>query len=221
MAGLYVQREAVAHTPARRVPGILAQDPLLAGYLGGEQSAPAVEIHSHVDFRPAYIDYAVRNGLPRERAVARALFVHAFTDRDTDIIHLDRERGDPGTIVHEALHLHSSRSFIEQVHPNVNEGATEYFTRRVCATASIERGEGSYPSEFGAVRLLVDATSPEALALAYFRNDTSQLEAALEARRAGLWIDWLIAMTRGTARANALLGGDTAENDADAAASTG
>lgn len=123
------------------------------------------------------------NGHTQEQAAAQALFVSGFTDLDTGVVRLNRDRGDPGTLAQQALHLRSSRTFVESVHRKVNEGITEFFTRRVCAAAQVARGTDSYPQEHAAV------------------------EAALEARRPGLWLDWRIAMTRRISDAIALLDG--------------
>lgn len=205
VAGLIVQRR-VAHTAAARVPRILASDPVVAAHAGqGGGPAPTVRVHALAAFRREYVAYAVRNGQGEREAAAHATFVSGFTDLDAGVVHLNRDRGDPGTLVHEALHLRSSRAFVESVHRKVNEGITEFFTRRVCAAARVARGSDSYPQEHAAIERLVQLSSPEAVATAYFTNRDAALDAALEARRPGLWLDWRIAMTRRISDANALL----------------
>lgn len=201
---LGVQRQLAAHTPARRVPAILNAEPSVAAYIDDDMAAPTVRLHSLDDFRAAYVAYALRNGQTREQAEAKVLLVAAFSDHSAQVIHLNRQSGDPGTIVHEALHLNSSRSFIESVHPRFNEGATEFFTRRVCGASQIPRS-GSYEAQLGAIELLVQHSSERALAEAYFNDDKSLLSSALDGERDGLWLDWLIAMTQSVPRANRLL----------------
>jgi hypothetical protein len=188
---LVVQRKAVAHTPAAKVPGLLAAEPLLAPYVGkGGGKALKVKVLKRPDLAKAYIAYAIKQGIPAEEARAKAPITAAFTDLDTGQIYLDRDRGDPGTIVHEGLHLRSSREFVQGVHQKINEGTTELFTRKVCAQAKIERTQDDYVNWMLAVEKLVTKSSIEALALAYFRNDTSKLQDDLEQVRPGLWTDW-------------------------------
>lgn len=204
VAQLVIQRTPVAHTPAKKVPGILAADPLVAGYVGKEGGgALTVKVHPRAEFQAAYLAYAKRKGVID--AKARVGVTAAFTDVDKGVIHLDRDRGDPGTIVHEALHLRSSKAWIEEEHPKINEGTTELFTRRVCKESKIERSEDSYPEYLGAMEQLVSHSSVEALAAAYFRNDTKGLEADIEAVRPGLWTDWKITIAKSVIAANALL----------------
>ena len=121
------------------------------------------------------------------------------------MIHLNGDKGDAGTIVHEALHLHSDRTWISDQHWKVNEGATEFFTRRVCDAAKVGRSDDAYPEVLGALRLLVTFSSVEALAAAYFKNETKQLQSDLEAVRPGLWTDWRITIIKSIKAANALL----------------
>lgn len=188
---LVVQRKAVAHTPAAKVPALLAAEPLLAPYVGkGGGKALKVKVLKRPDLAKAYIAYALKQGIPPEEAQAKAAITAAFTDLDTGQIYLDRDRGDPGTIVHEGLHLRSSRDFVQGVHQKINEGTTELFTRKVCEKAKIERTQDDYVNWMLAVEKLVTKSSIEALALAYFRNDTSKLHDDLEQIRPGLWTDW-------------------------------
>ena len=69
-------------------------------------------------------------------------------------IHLREDRGDPATTVHEAMHLYSSPEFFE-LGVNVNEGATEYFTRKLCDEHDVPRGD-YYSDEYKAVKALVE-----------------------------------------------------------------
>lgn len=188
---LVLQRKAVAHTKAAKVPGILAAEPVVMPYVGkGGGKALKVRVLTRPELAKAYIAYALKQGIPPQEAQAKAGITAAFTDLETGQIYLDRSRGDPGTIVHEALHLRSSKAFVQGVHQKVNEGTTELFTRKVCEKAGIERTQDDYVNWMTAIEKLVTKSSIEALAMAYFRNDTTQLEADLERIRPGLWTDW-------------------------------
>ena len=179
------KRDPVAHTDAKKVPGILAADPLVAGYVGKEGGGPYnVKVHDEQTFTKIYVAYAKKKGVEPQVGVT-----NAFTDLDTGTIYVNQERGDPGTVVHEALHAKSSTAFVEEHHQKINEGATELFTRRVCEKSDIKRGD-NYENWMAAVQKLVSKSSIEALAAAYFRNDTKKLEADLEKIKPGLWLDW-------------------------------
>lgn len=205
VTGLILQRRA-NHTAAARVPRILATEPLVAGYAGeGGGPRPTVRVHAPAAFRRAYIAHAVGQGRTPEEAANHAPFVTAYTDLATGVVHLNRDRGDPGTVVHEALHLRSSRAFVASVHTKVNEGMTELFTRRVCAAAQLERNPNNYIQEHAAVERLVQLSSPEAVAAVYFTNQDGAIRSALDAHREGLWVDWQIAMIRSMSAATALL----------------
>jgi hypothetical protein len=202
---LVVQRKAgVAHTPAKKVPGLLAADDVLAPYVGkGGGAALKVKVHGRDDFKKAFLDYAAKKQVAN--AQGQVGVTAAFTDLEAGVIHLDKDRGDPGTIVHEALHLRSSRTWVEDHHSKVNEGTTELFTRRVCAAAGITRGADSYPEHLGAIEKLLTKTSIEALAKAYFTNDASALEKDLDGIRSGFWLEWQATISQSITKANALV----------------
>ena len=207
VTSVMVQRKAkVAHTPAAKVPALLAADPLIAPYVGtGGGKALKVKVLTRPQLATAYIAYAKKQGIPESQARIDAGLTAAFTNLETGQIYLDRERGDPGTIVHEALHLRSSKAFVQGVHKKVNEGTTELFTRRICEKAGIERTQDEYVPFMDAVEKLVSKSSLVALALAYFRNDTSQLKADLERIRPGLWTDWQIEIIKSASGSIAFL----------------
>ena len=198
-----VQRKSATDTAPAKVPGFLALDPVVANYVGKEGGgALKVETHSGPDLKALYLAYAKKHDVDTR---SQETFVNGFTDLDTNVIHLNRDKGDAGTIVHEALHLHSDRQWISDQHWKVNEGATEFFTRRVCDAAKVDRSDDAYPEVLGALRLLVTFSSVEALAAAYFKNETKQLQSDLEAVRPGLWTDWRITIIKSIKAANALL----------------
>ena len=142
--------------------------------------------------------------MDQKEAEGKAGVTNAFTDMDAGIIHLDEARGDPGTSIHEALHLHSSKAWVEGHHTKINEGITELFTRRVCEKSKVERG-GDYQEHLNAVEALLQHTTVEALAQAFFKNDTSAVEADLATLSPNLWTDWQIAMAKSMSGATLML----------------
>ena len=105
---IVVQRKSATDTAPAKVPGFLALDPVVANYVGKEGGgALKVETHSGPDLKALYLAYAKKHDVDTR---SQETFVNGFTDLDTNVIHLNRDKGDAGTIVHEALHLHSDRS---------------------------------------------------------------------------------------------------------------
>jgi hypothetical protein len=115
---------------------------------------------------------------------------------DQGEIHVHERRGDNGTIVHEAMHLFSSTSFVNKVDFNVNEGATEVFARKLCEENSIPRA--GYPDQHRSVKKLVGVTSEALLADAYFNNNLQPLKDKVDdAKSKGTWDKWLAFMIAG------------------------
>jgi hypothetical protein len=74
---------------------------------------------------------------------------------------------------------------------NVNEGVTEFFTRKMGPAVGVERDDNSYLREFTSATHLVAAATEEVVAAAYFEGDMSALEQKIESRGAGTWRQWL------------------------------
>ena len=72
------------------------------------------------------------------RRWSSAKTVNAFADGTQ--IHVNERRGEPATTVHESMHLFSADAWLPAVGFNANEGATEYFTKKLCAENKMTRG---------------------------------------------------------------------------------
>jgi hypothetical protein len=161
-----------------------------------------VHIEAPADFVESYVRYALTRtnsatGRPftEEEARERAQRVNAF--RDGSEIYINRERGEPGTTIHESMHLFADPSWLSRVKKNVNEGTAELFTKKLCAERGITRGN-FYPDEHGSVRKLADAVTENVLAAAYFQGAIAALEAAFDGPRgAGTFNTWLGHMIAG------------------------
>ena len=135
--------------------------------------------------------------------------VNAFQD-DPDI-HVNEERGEAATTVHEAMHLFTHGTFLGKVGFNVNEGTTEFFTKKLCAeqTPAIPRGD-FYPDQYKSVKKLVAYTSEDMVAAAYFNGKLAELEAEVDRKAgtsgAGTYAKWVGYMKQSKyAEADALL----------------
>jgi hypothetical protein len=205
---IVVQRKAADWTPtAAQIPGVLMKEPTVASHLpdkGG--AAPTIKVLPRDEFTAAFRAYAKQIGDKSVEEKFTWLHVDAFTNLETNVIYLDGDHPEPGTRVHESLHVHSDRQWISRVAPGTNEGATEFFTRRVCDQAGVARKTTHFPAQVDAIQRLVDHSSVEALAAAYFDHDFTQLKLDLDKISVGLWQKWDDEMATGKVdTANALL----------------
>ncbi len=87
----------------------------------------------------------------------------------------------PGTVVHELLHYHSHYHFRANFSAVLNEGVTEFFTRKVMKLGSGARtnmmGEGDiYAKEYAMIKaLLVNGCVVDRLSPAYFLGDLTAI----------------------------------------------
>ena len=106
---------------------------------------------------------------------ARGSRVNAVTDLTARQIHVHERRGEAATTVHESIHLFQDSGWLGAVGYNVNEGATEVFTKKLCAENAITRGN-YYPDQYAAVKKLADRVGEKALADAYFNGKVGALK---------------------------------------------
>ena len=119
-----------------------------------------------VAFQKAFIDSEIRDRREEQARgneklwakQAELLFLksnpNGFRDREDIYVRVDR-RGF-GTEIHEAIHRYSSRSVLENIGFNFNEGVTEYFTR-IITDNWIERGD-EYYFQLGMITDLVEGS---------------------------------------------------------------
>jgi hypothetical protein len=118
---------------------------------------------------------------------------NAFVDVNQPQRHIwiHRDRGGPGTAIHEGFHKYSSsalRDAMINAHKgggsdvsNLDEGLTEYFTRLTIRLGGYGFPRSSYPSQYKAVTKLEAAVGEAVLASAYFDGDVRGLETAFQA----------------------------------------
>jgi len=102
--------------------------------------------------------------------------INGFVD-STGRVWVERNSGNPGTIIHEGIHKYSNGATLSQLGFYINEGITEYFTRVICKDLDVDRG--NYDSQYAVVKKLVaNVASEDILAKAYFDGDIDGLKAA-------------------------------------------
>lgn len=87
---------------------------------------------------------------------------------------IHREKGEPGTMIHEAIHIYSD-GILEATHHELNEGITEYFTRFVCSQLPNPIQRSTYQEQYSCVKSLTRVITEANLAAVYFNGDMSAL----------------------------------------------
>jgi hypothetical protein len=161
----------------------------------------AMKIDSEADFEKAWVEYAIRSVNPQtdrnfsEEEAKKFLVikgVRAFQDEDRREVHIRKERADLGTQLHEGLHLFSADKWKRPMGYNVNEGVTEYFTRKIGPEVDVERDDASFLREYTSATHLVTAATEPVVAAAYFEGEIPGLKKAVDAARSdGTWEKWL------------------------------
>jgi hypothetical protein len=177
----------VAHTPA------IEADAAIADHLGamvenargeGRGIAGHVAVVGDDDWNLAGINHY-------GATVWATKSLNGFVDGDGRVwIHKDN--GDVGTMIHEGLHKHSDEAMIGISQP-LNEGVTEYFTRKVCAALSPPfTGRASYTNNYTACVQLAALVGETTLAAAYFDGATDEMQEAFEtAKSADDWTSFV------------------------------
>ncbi len=108
--------------------------------------------------------------------------INGFVDRSGRVF-IHKDRGNAGTMVHEACHKYSVRNLVRISQP-LNEGVTEYFARKVCEGAGIDISDRTnYQSNYECTAELVELVGEATVASAYFDGATDELrEAFVQAR---------------------------------------
>jgi hypothetical protein len=130
--------------------------------------------------------------------------INGFVDAQGRVwIH--RNRGNAGTMIHEAMHKYSAdHAVAEDISQPLNEGITEYFTRKVCEALDPPiTGRGNYQSNYEVTQLLVGLVGEGIVARAYFDGETEALETAFVNQRSQEDWDNFVAHTRTNAWADA------------------
>ena len=114
--------------------------------------------------------------------------MRAFQDEVRGKIHIRKEKADLGTQLHEGLHLFSDDRWKKTMNYQVNEGVTEYFTRKLAPEVKVERDDNSFLREYTSATHLVAAAGEQVVAAAYFDGDIASLQdedRRAQARRRG------------------------------------
>jgi hypothetical protein len=184
----------VAHTRAIDADAAIATHlgSLVAGAKGdGRQIAGMVAVVGDDDFNVAGINHYGAD-------VWATKSLNGFVDSD-DRVWIHRDRGNAGTMIHEACHKWSKDDVLDLSQP-LNEGVTEYFTRKVCAamTPPAAVGRTNYQNNWSVSSALVTLVGETTVASAYFDGATDGLQSAYEGKKSE--DDWTAFLTACTAQ---------------------
>ncbi len=171
---------------------------------GGAEHTPAPKADEIIrDKMSAYVTEAVKKGKKIEGQVAvvagddwdragvahygRDVWFNAVPTPKKDAINgfvdgkgrvwVERNSGNPGTVIHEGLHKYSADTVLNKLGFNTNEGMTEYFTRLICDDLGIVRG--NYTNQHDLITALATtATTKQIVASAYFDGEVNGLRKA-------------------------------------------
>jgi hypothetical protein len=189
----------------KQVDTIFDTSPYLKDLVGSKMRkvnlAKIMKIDSEAAFKTAWLEYAQRSINPAtdrnfsEQEAESWLAtkgVRAFQDEDKGVIHIRKERADLGTQIHEGMHAHSDDRWRSRTNYAVNEGVTEYFTRKVGPEVDVHRDDSSFLREYTSATHLVTVATEPVVAAAYFEGDLANLTKAVDAARgAGTWGKWV------------------------------
>ncbi len=214
-------KPAIGHKTGKEVDAYLDASPFFKKLVAdavkaGKKADGHVHIYTKADFLTKCEAYLKGKENPNTGAVFTdaeatefAKTVNAF--QEASEIHVNEERGEAATTVHESMHLFAEASVVDKVGFNVNEGMTEYFTRKLCAeqTPAIPRSD-YYSDQHKSVKKLVGYATEDVVAAAYFGGKLAELGAAVDkkagASGAGTYAKWIGYMKLGKyAEADALL----------------
>lgn len=209
---------SVSHTTGATMDTYLSSSTALQAYVrtqiaAGHRATGHVHFYNAADFRTRALAYLMARTNPstgstftRPEAEAFETTMEAF--RDGDDIHVAQERGEPATVIHEAMHLYSSDAYRGQLGFNVNEGTTEWLMNIVCGEQGVRVQNPAYTQQVQAIRRVeTKLGARDAILRAYFQGDIAGLRSAVDtATSAGTFDRWVTHMQAGSyAQANALM----------------
>ncbi|MDX6707794.1 MAG: hypothetical protein QOI48_3640 [Solirubrobacteraceae bacterium] len=183
---------AVLHKTGEEVDALLAANAFFKKYVqqavaGGRTAAGHLHMHPPEEFITLCVAYSkgrenpdTRRVFTDEEAAEYAKQTNAFQDGSE--IHVNQQRGDAGTSIHEGIHLYANGTWLARVGRNVNEGVTEYLACKLCAEQGVPRGETHYVQQHNSAKKLVAAAGEATVADAYFNGALGVLESAVDDR---------------------------------------
>ena len=137
-----------------------------------------------------------------EQLRAKAVHVYGSTT-DADEIYLRHGYNSPAALIHEAMHALAPSGFEDSYGRAAEEGAAEYFARRVARSAG-KHPPDAYAQEYAGIAALAAVVGDAMLAEAFFTGKTLRMQSAVEDKKGAQALStWRRAMNDPSDRKNA------------------
>ena len=178
-------KKKVAHATGKQADKKIrnALKKVVSGLKTGKVAEGMINVVDDTKFKEQYDAYFGDDG---EYDITNA-FVQRDKAKKVVAVWVHEERGNAGTVIHEAVHLFSDTSFLSTLGKNVNEGATEYFAR-IAMGSKVAKTRNNYGSEVTAIEVLIGKSSQELLAGAYFKGEIDALKTKIGATKFNKWV---------------------------------
>jgi hypothetical protein len=164
---------SVAHKTPKEADDLIRdklKDHVAKAVKANKQIAGQIAVVTGSDWEAAYkYEYG---SIDDEEPTTNA-FVATKLDRRV-FVHADR--GNPGTVIHEGMHKYSNLKIKNTFGSSLNEGVTEFFTRKITDELSIARS--NYEDNYAAAKKMADTLTEDVVAKAYFDGDLDGLKKA-------------------------------------------
>jgi len=207
-----IPKGLVAKDADKLLLGWLAADEVVAPYAAAKWTKgrkPKVTVVPNDKWADVYGQHSINRTDPEtgekmtaDKARQRSVQAYGFTTEADEIFIRDIEM-KPGTLLHEAVHALAPSGWEDSFGRAAEEGAAEYFARRVAHSAG-KHPPRAYPEQHEAVAAVAGIVGDAALADAYFTGKTLKLELAVDdARGEGKMTLWRRALEDPKERKNA------------------
>jgi hypothetical protein len=205
-SGLAVQRCGGMKPNLGKTPSLddlkwyIDASPAIGSYVAGrfEGGLPMkLEYYKHNEYIAHAMKYGRDNdpefqGLSDADVERKANDTSAFNDKSRNRIVVDESKAQAAATMHEVMHSYCSPAW-SKLGWRVSEGGTEYFTRQVAAEAGV-KPNGEYEVQVGAVARLIEHSSHDLVATAYFKGDVEGVKLAIDGKhQAGTFDAWVTA----------------------------
>jgi hypothetical protein len=101
--------------------------------------------------------------------------INGFVDKK-DRVWIHKDRGNAGTMIHEGLHKYALDKILNDWNFNMNEGITEYFTRKIGKSLPTPINRGNYQAQFDVIDPLSKVVGEAVMAGAYFDGKLDEMK---------------------------------------------
>lgn len=204
------------HTTGKQADDYLSKSKAIGSFVaakfkGGTKADGVVHFYTPDEFREA--NWVRKKGSTNDATGKDWTKDEAYKHADTlegfaydGGIYVNQDKGQEDTVIHEAIHLFQSGTFVSRCGNPAKEGATEHFTHVICAEQKLT-ATNSYPDEHKSIKKVIAVTSENAMAAAFFEGKVDDLATEVDkAKGKGTFDKWCTHMkAKEFSKADALL----------------